>query len=253
MSDPLSVLHTSVATLADLVASLDDEDLTRRAYPAEWTVADTLSHLGSGAEITAGLVGFAREGVAAPDDFMSGIWDVWNAKSPRAQADDLLEADRALMEVLDSVDAAEAATLRLDLGEGTDFGSFVGHRRDEHVVHTWDVAVVFDPTVPLAPDAVGQMIDSLGPAAQMSGKPVPDERTVIVHTFDPPRTLRLELGPDAVLLEPESRPDRSLDELHLPGEALIRLVYGRLDADHTPDGVGGTADLDELRGLFTGF
>jgi hypothetical protein len=40
-------------------------------------------------------------------------------------------------------------------------------------------------------------------------------------------------------------------DLVLPAEALIRLVYGRLDPEHTPP-VGGTADLDELRRVFPG-
>ncbi len=40
--------------------------------------------------------------------------------------------------------------------------------------------------------------------------------------------------------------------LHLPAEALIRLVYGRLDPEHTP-AIEGDADLDALRRTFPGF
>ena len=40
-------------------------------------------------------------------------------------------------------------------------------------------------------------------------------------------------------------------DLELPAEALIRLVYGRLDPDHTP-AVADPALLDELRGVFPG-
>ena len=40
-------------------------------------------------------------------------------------------------------------------------------------------------------------------------------------------------------------------DLELPAEALVRLVYGRLDPDHTP-AVRGGADLDVLRGVFPG-
>jgi hypothetical protein len=40
-------------------------------------------------------------------------------------------------------------------------------------------------------------------------------------------------------------------DLVLPAEAFIRLVYGRLDADHTP-AVAGSADLDALRAAFPG-
>ena len=40
----------------------------------------------------------------------------------------------------------------------------------------------------------------------------------------------------------------------MPAEALLRLAYGRLDADHTPpEVVADAADLDRLRSLFPGF
>jgi hypothetical protein len=40
----------------------------------------------------------------------------------------------------------------------------------------------------------------------------------------------------------------------LPAEAFVRLLYGRLDRDHTPAGI--TTDgltLDQLRAIFPGF
>jgi hypothetical protein len=42
--------------------------------------------------------------------------------------------------------------------------------------------------------------------------------------------------------------------LRLPAEALLRLVYGRLDSDHTPASVdAGGHPLDSLRRAFPGF
>jgi hypothetical protein len=38
----------------------------------------------------------------------------------------------------------------------------------------------------------------------------------------------------------------------MPSEAFVRLVYGRLDPDHTPVGVE-SPELDSLRRLFPGF
>ncbi|HET8929901.1 MAG TPA: maleylpyruvate isomerase family mycothiol-dependent enzyme [Acidimicrobiales bacterium] len=254
MSNSLHALGTSVTDLAELVASLETDDLTRGAYPSEWSVADTLSHLGSGAAIMTELLGATLAGASPPDDFMAATWDAWNAKSPRAQADDVIDVDRRLLEALEAVDDAAAAAMRLPLGEdGTDFSTFVQHRLDEHVLHTWDVRVAFDPTATLLDEVVPEVLDGVAVTAEMSGKPIPAERTVVVHTFDPPRTLRLELGPDAVIIESASRLDRDLDELHLPAEAFVRLVYGRMDAEHTPHGVGGSVDLDELRGVFPGY
>jgi hypothetical protein len=40
----------------------------------------------------------------------------------------------------------------------------------------------------------------------------------------------------------------------MPSEALLRLAYGRLDPEHTPQEVkGDPADLDQLRQVFPGF
>ena len=41
-------------------------------------------------------------------------------------------------------------------------------------------------------------------------------------------------------------------DLTLPAEAFVRLVYGRLDPDHTPAFEGDPADLDTLRRTFPG-
>ncbi len=254
MSNRLQALRTSVAALAELVDALDGDDLRRPAYPAEWTVADTLSHLGSGAVIMTEVLASALARTPLADGFAPGVWDEWNAKSPEAQAADLAAVDRAFLEALEAVDADDAAVLRIPMeGHDIDFATFTQHRLDEHALHFWDVRVAFEPAATLLDVAVPAVLDGLGLAAGMSGEPIPDERTVIVHTFDPPRTLRLELGPDAVVVEPEPRPDPGLEELHLGAEAFIRLVYGRMDVDHTPPGVGGTADLDEIRAIFTGF
>ncbi len=69
-------------------------------------------------------------------------------------------------------------------------------------------------------------------------------------TTGPERTFLVVLGPDEVSLSPA---DPGADpDLVLPAEALVRLVYGRLDPGHTPP-VEGTADLDELRAVFPGF
>jgi len=41
--------------------------------------------------------------------------------------------------------------------------------------------------------------------------------------------------------------------LRLPAEALVRLVYGRLDPAHTPALEARGVDVDELRRIFPGF
>ena len=68
-------------------------------------------------------------------------------------------------------------------------------------------------------------------------------------TSDPERQFVLETG-DAVSLTEGG--DDAPTELRLPAEALVRLIYGRLDAAHTPV-AADSAELAELRVLFPGF
>ena len=61
----------------------------------------------------------------------------------------------------------------------------------------------------------------------------------------------VELGPEGASFT-AGGPTGDAD-LVLPAEALIRLVYGRLDPDHTPPFEGDGALLDELRRAYPGF
>jgi hypothetical protein len=74
--------------------------------------------------------------------------------------------------------------------------------------------------------------------------------SVSVHTCDPDRDFTVITGVDAIELAPAHRTDPA--QVVLPAEAFVRLVYGRLDPEHTPAGVGGET-LDRLRRLFPGF
>jgi hypothetical protein len=100
--DVLSAIRASVDRLEQLVAPLGD-DVTRHAYPTEWTIADVVSHLGSGAVIFQHLLAHSLDGVGVPDGFAQGVWAEWDAKSPRAKVDDGVVADAAYTARLEAV------------------------------------------------------------------------------------------------------------------------------------------------------
>ena len=60
-------------------------------------------------------------------------------------------------------------------------------------------------------------------------------------------------GAVRVAADDETTPELGLSELTLPAEAFVRLIYGRLDADHTPPVKNAGVELDELRPIFPGF
>ena len=92
---PVSALRFSVTRLRDLAFAISEAELTGRAYPAEWNIAQVLSHLGSGAVIMQRRLEDTIAGQATPDDFAPGVWNTWNAKAPAEQRDDALAADTA--------------------------------------------------------------------------------------------------------------------------------------------------------------
>lgn len=253
----ISALRHSHDALRAMVEPLNLGQLEQRSYASEWSIAQVLSHLGSQAEIfglflDAGLTGQDPPG---RDDFVP-IWESWNAKDPQAQVSDALRADQATLERFESMDADQQARLRLHMfGMDLDVTGLARMRVGEHAIHTWDVAAALDPAATVAPDAVVLLIDTLDQLAARAGKPDGKQRKVRVSTTDPECQFTLETG-DAVTLKAsdgETAPEPGVSELSLPAEAFVRLVHGRMDADHTPPIESAGVDLDELRQIFPGY
>jgi uncharacterized protein (TIGR03083 family) len=250
VSARLDALRTSVARLQRLADGLGEDELGAASYASPWTVADVLSHIGSGAVINLRLVDDSLAGRPTPPDFTPGVWDEWNAKPPRAKADDALVADRRYLERLESLTDDERAAVRVPIGP-MEFGfdEVVGLRLNEHVLHTWDIEVVGDPAAVLPPDATAVLVDSLGLIARYTGRPTEPPRTVAVRTVAPERGFIITTGPEHVGFEEHATVERP--DAELPAEAFVRLVYGRLGPAGTPL-LRGEAAVAVLRGVFPG-
>lgn len=247
----LRALRASVARLHQLGRGLDDEQLELRSYCSAWSVADLLSHVGSGAVIWLRQLEDAQAGHATPEGFAPSLWEEWDAKAARAKADDALVVDEQLVERLEGVGDEERGHLVLPMGPMRfSFGEAVAMRLNEHALHTWDVEVTFDDGAHLPPDAAAVVVDNLGLIARFTGRPPGTERRLSVRTTHPARDFTLLLGPKGVELEPSTA--AADPELELPAEALCRLVYGRLDPDHSPPVHGEPGLLEMLRAVFPG-
>jgi uncharacterized protein (TIGR03083 family) len=250
----LDVLRASHERLAAVLERLGEDGVTTPSYCDDWTVAQVASHLGSGAEIFAPYVAAGAAGEPAPDGGRNqGIWDAWNAKSPHEQVRDAVAADAAYLDAVEALGDDERAAWQLEVfGMQQDLAGFLRMRLNEHSLHTWDVAVALDPTATLPEDAAALLADNLGLFIGWAGKPSQAQASVEVRTASPERAYHLDLGPSGVSLSP-SLDDTDAATLSLPTEALVRLVYGRLDADHTPVSVSADGvDLDLLRTVFPG-
>ena len=251
MDSPVRALRSSVGRLHELAGGLDDAQVASQSYCDDWSIAQVLSHLGSGAVISLRGLQDVRAGTTTPEGFNPSVWDEWNAKTPRAQADEAPEADEALMEAYEGVDDSDRERLTFPMGPlSLGFDELVGLRLNEHTFHSWDIAVMLDGSVGLPEDATALVIDNLSLIARFTGRPNGEERTIAIHTTGPRRDIALRLSTDGVAVgagEPGQQPD-----LELPAEAFCRLVYGRLDPDHTPPFRGDAALLNGLRAVFPG-
>jgi uncharacterized protein (TIGR03083 family) len=237
--------------LAGLVAGLDGDGLRAQSYDTEWTIADVLSHLGSGAEINAMYVEAGADGGEPPSrDAFPGIWDTWNARSPEEQAARSVEANEALVSRIESLALEQRAGFSVAMFGPVpmDLAGFLGIRLSEHAMHTWDVAVALDPAARVAPDAVELLIDTAPRMAGFIGKKASAPAAIAVTVTDPERAFTLDTG--GVSVKPGGA-DATTASLTLPAEAFIRLLAGRLD-DATDLKASGVT-LDELKSVFPGF
>src|SRR5882672_1241683 len=108
----IAALRGSHERLRNVAAPLSVEQLTGQSYDSEWSIAQVLSHIGSGAEIFGAFLAAARDGTPEPgrEDFLP-IWDRWNAKTPQAQADDSIAWNERLVTDLECLDPDQLARI----------------------------------------------------------------------------------------------------------------------------------------------
>lgn len=269
-SPSIKALRTSHDRFVALVEPLLDAGVQRPSYASEWSIAQVASHLGSQAEIfqlflDAGLT----DGLAPGGEVFPPIWDRWNALPPARQVTRSIVANEQFVTRVERLELDHRDGLRVAVsGTELDLAGLALLRLGEHAVHTWDVAVTLDPDTTIAADAVRLLIDQLPSLAARTGQPVAGRASLQILTDEPQRRFRLQLAPEVALVNEEGAPSPSEWRLQMPAEALIRLIYGRLDAGHTPGGItaekvgdhgmsDGSHDashlLRQLRHVFPGF
>jgi uncharacterized protein (TIGR03083 family) len=253
----IATLRSSHERLVSLVRPLSPEQLREPSYCSDWTIAQVLSHLGSGAEIALmmlpGALGDAEP--ASRDDFPP-VWDAWNAKSPDEQAADALGSDEKHVRTLEQLSDDDLARVKLPFfGMDLDSVGMIRLRLGEHALHTWDVAVSQDPAATVSPGAVALLIDNVPEfLAPRLGRPQQERFAARIRTTGPDRDYLLAAAEAVSMTDWPGEGDATASEISMPAEALLRLAYGRLDPEHTPAGVqADPADMDRLRKIFPGF
>ncbi|CCH78437.1 conserved hypothetical protein [Nostocoides japonicum T1-X7] len=256
----IDALHAVHDELAPVAGSLTSAQLTGPSAASEWTIAQVLSHLGSGAVIAKATLDAALAGDPNPGfDANREIWARWDSMTPEEQRAGFLEADDALLAAYDALDDRTRATLAIDVGflpQPVDVATAGRFRLNEAALHSWDVRVALDPSAVVHPDAVRLLLDQLAAMIGFLAKPAALDGRVVDATLRlsaPDRSFGLHLEEGGCALgEPVAAPDA---ELTASAEAWLRLATGRLGRDHTPEDVtvSGDISLDTLRAVFPGF
>jgi uncharacterized protein (TIGR03083 family) len=250
----IGVLRNSHERLAGLVTPLTPDQLRAQSYDTEWTIAQVLSHLGSGAEIATLSLAAALGGRGQLDQgAFPAIWDAWNNRTPDMQAADSLTWDGEHVRRLEQLSDAELDSIGLDFfGRQLDAAGLVRLRLSEHAIHVWDVAVTIDPGATVAEDAIFPALEQITQLLPFVAKPAGDSFRVRLRTTAPDGDYLLDVGESVTLSDWADGSDVD-GEITLPAEALLRLFYGRLDPEHTPEYSAEGIELDRLRAVFPGF
>jgi uncharacterized protein (TIGR03083 family) len=240
--------------LAAVVPGLSEAQLTGQSGSSEWTVADVLSHLGSGSEINRYTLERALgDDAASPTN--DEVWDRWNAMAPADQAAAFVDSSEALTAAFESLTSAQRAGTMVDLGflpQPVPLATVLGMRINEVALHGWDVDVALDPAAQVSEEAAGLVAEHF--ASTMAFLLGFSSRSDAL----PPT--RLAFGTWTLvstdgglrIAETVNEPSATFEG---PLEAAIRLFAGRLAPAHTPPGttVTGNVTLDELRAAFPGY
>jgi uncharacterized protein (TIGR03083 family) len=254
----IAALRDEHEATAAVVGGLTAEELTGPSGATEWTVADVLSHLGSGSVITlAGVQVALGQREPLGEDFNPSVWDRWNAMTPVEQRDGFLEHDEALVAAFEALDAEQRASLPMVVGflpAPLSVASFAGMRLSESAQHSWDVRVARDPGATIltgsAEVLADQFSDGLGFLLGFLGKADQVEQAVVLEVAG--TGYGLSIADSVALVSPVAQPTATFDGSL---EAALRLLSGRLRPEFTPAGltVTGNVTLDELRTVFPGF
>ncbi|GAB6987149.1 maleylpyruvate isomerase family mycothiol-dependent enzyme [Nocardioides pyridinolyticus] len=249
----ITALRTEHDALVALVPNLPDESFDAPSGASEWTIAQVLSHLGSGAEI--GRVPIARaagEDVEPTDN--QAVWARWDALGPLDQAAGFVEHDTRWLETVEGLSAEQRGSLLVDLGflpEPVPLAVALGMRLNELAHHSWDVRVGLDPSAEVHADSAEVLVELFrGPLNFILGfSAKPGELGEPASVAVPGAGLVIDSGVTVVGgVESPTATFRGAPE------AFMRLLNGRLKEPYAEGvTVEGNVTLDDLRKVFPGY
>lgn len=254
----IAALRANYDTLAAVVPTLTDDQLTGPSGASEWTVAQVLSHMGSGAEITLATYQASLDAEEPPgQDFNQSVWARWDSSTPQEQAANVLGHMKSVVDLLEALSPEQREAVEIRLGFmpfPLALAAAAGMRLNENALHLWDVQVALDPAVRLDAGAADVLFEHFGAdlgfliGFTSKADAVATSARVRLGTSD----IGIVIG-DGVSVT--TSVGEATATLHGQPESVIRLISGRLTPEHTPADVSveGNVGLDDLRKVFPGY
>ena len=254
----IAALRANHDTLAAIVPTLTDDQLTGPSGASEWSVAQVLSHLGSGAEITLATYQAAIDGEEPlGQDFNESVWARWDGSTPQEQAANVLGHSEAVVVFLEGLSSEQRENLQIKLGflpAALPVAAVAGMRLNEAAQHLWDVQVALDAAAQVNATAAEVLVEhfggDIGFLLGFIGK---------ADTVPTPARVRLGTSNVGIVIADSVSVSTAIGEatatFHGQLESVIRLMGGRLSARYTPADVRveGNISLDDLRRVFPGY
>ena len=254
----IAALRANYDTLAALIPTLSEDQLTGPSGASEWTLAQVLSHMGSGAEITVATYQASLDAEQPPgQDFNQSVWARWDASTPQEQAANVLEPMRSLVELLEALSPQQREVVEIRLGFmpfPLSLAAAAGMRLNENALHLWDVQVALDPAAGLDADSAQVLFEHFsGELGFLIGL------TAKADAVSTSARVRIGASDVGIVIADAVSVTRPVGEatatLHGDLESVIRLIGGRLKPGNTPADVSveGNLSLDDLRKVFPGY
>jgi len=234
---------------------------TEQSACSEWQVYQVVSHIGSQPEIHLGTLKAGLRGdPPMTDDQRRAIWARFDAMKPEEVLPAFKANNDAFVALVDSLSEDELGKTIPWIFGPAPLASVLAGRLNEQALHAWDVKWVHDKQVKVTAAALPDLLEVNVPArvgrlAQPAQAEALVGKTIQFLYRQPDGAVSVTVAADGAQATPGTAdaPDLTVE---LPGEALVRLIWGRYDV------AGGVAsgelklsqpDLaDALQKLFPG-
>jgi uncharacterized protein (TIGR03083 family) len=250
----VSALGAAYERLALLVNALGPDDLSLPSYEKGQTIAQMLAHLGTGAATGLAAIEAAASGRPPPrPGELEAIRDVWARRAPEHLASEMLAINKQYIQFLENMADDELAAFRMFLYiRNVDIISVLRPRLGELAIHAWDIQTMSEPAVLVDAEAVDFLVRDLAALPPWFGKPQGRTFRVQVTSENPECHYVIGVSQRVTVMSGKSAGDVD-GHLTMPAEALVRLVFARLDPERTPEvKMVGKVALDDVRAIFSG-